>query len=53
MATEAMKSITVLESKKSAINYYVFDSCVNTLVSKKLYDDDQFAVKSLINKAYF
>ena len=48
-----MKPIQLLESKKSAVNYYVFDSCVNTLVSKRLYDDDIFAVKSLINKAYF
>ena len=30
----------------------MFDSCVNTLVSKNLYEDDTFAVKSLINKAY-
>ena len=53
MAREAMKPMQLLESKKSAVNYYVFNSCDITLVTKRLYDDDTFAVKSLLNKAYF
>ena len=33
MGLEAMKPIKLMESKKQAINYYVFESCGNTLVS--------------------
>ena len=46
--------LQLIGSVKSAINYYVFESCANTQVSKRLFEDhDGFALKQLKNKAYF
>ena len=50
---ETLRPLQLIGSVKSSINYYVFASCANTQVSKRLFEDhDGFALKQLKNKAF-